>query len=135
MLAMKNPSILWLDVAVVLGFVIAGRRTHDEAETLAGILRTAAPFMLALAAGWAVTSAWRRPASLSVGGGVLVTTVVVGMLLRRFLFVEGTAATFIVVATLFLALGLLGWRTAAKVVLDRRRRVTSARSGASEPVP
>jgi peptidoglycan/LPS O-acetylase OafA/YrhL len=119
MRGMKNPSLLWLDVVVVFAFVVMGRRTHDEAETMAGVLRTAAPFMLALAAGWTVLGAWRRPAAMSVGAGVLAVTVVVGMLLRHVLFDEGTAATFVVVATAFLALGFLGWRLVAKRIAAR----------------
>ena len=117
---MKNPALLWLDVVVVFGFVVLGRRTHEEAETVSGVLRTAAPFMLALLAGWAVTKAWHRPAALSVGAGVLVTTVVAGMVLRNVVFDEGTATSFIVVATLFLALGFLGWRLVAAWIASRR---------------
>ncbi len=109
-------------MAVVFGFVILGRRTHEEAETFAGVLRTAAPFMLALAAGWMVTKAWRAPAAPMTGVGVLVVTVVVGMVLRRTVFAEGTATTFVVVATAFLALGFIGWRLVARAVTTRRAR-------------
>ncbi len=117
MAAVRAPWWLWLDVAVVFVFVIAGRRTHDEAETISGVIRTAAPFVLGLLAGWTVTRAWHRPASGSVGLGVLAATVVVGMALRRFVFGEGIAWSFIAVATLFLALGLLGWRLIAARVM------------------
>lgn len=117
---MNHPALLWLDLVVVFVFVVAGRRTHAEAETLSGVVRTAAPFVLALLAGWTVTRAWTRPASLSVGAGVLLVTVVAGMVIRNVLFEEGTATTFIVVATLFLALGLLGWRLLATRVWSRR---------------
>ncbi len=117
---MRSPTLLWLDVAVVFGFVALGRRTHEEAETLSGLLRTAAPFMLALAVAWVAVRAWRRPAALRTGVGVLAVTVMVGMVLRRTVFGEGTAATFIVVATAFLALGFLGWRLVAGVSARRR---------------
>jgi peptidoglycan/LPS O-acetylase OafA/YrhL len=119
---MRSPNILWLDVAVVVGFVVLGRRTHEEAETLTGVVRTAAPFMLALAAGWLVTRAWRNPAAVTTGIGVLAVTVAVGMVVRRTVFDEGTATTFIVVATAFLALGFVGWRVLAGVVASRRSR-------------
>ncbi len=128
---MKNPSWLWLDVAVVIAFVVLGRRRHAEAETLSGVLRTAAPFMLALLAGWTVTRAWRRPARLSVGAGLLAVTVVAGMLLRNVVFDEGTAGTFIAVASLFLALGFLGWRLVARWLTLRRSSVSSAGRGAT----
>lgn len=119
---MKSPWLLWSDVAVVFAFVVVGRRTHEEAETISGVLRTAAPFVLALLAGWTLTRAWNRPALVSVGVGVLATTVVVGMILRNLVFSEGTAATFIVVASLFLSLGLIGWRLALRAVTTVRRR-------------
>ncbi len=114
--------MLWADVAVVFAFVVVGRRTHEEAETISGVLRTAAPFVLALLAGWTVTRAWSRPALISVGIGVLATTVVVGMVVRNLVFDEGTAATFIIVASLFLTLGLIGWRLALRTVTAIRRR-------------
>ena len=121
MAAMSKPALLWLDVAVVFAFVILGRRTHEEADTISGVLRTAAPFMLGLLAGWTLTNAWRRPADLSIGFGVLAATVAIGMVLRNVVFSEGTAATFIVVASLFLALGFLGWRLAALRLSSRRK--------------
>lgn len=108
-----SPTLLWLDLAVVSGFVVLGRRTHDEPETLAGVLRTAAPFMVGLAAAWIALRAWRRPEAVATGVGVLVVTVAVAMVLRRTLFDEGTAASFVVVATGFLAVGFVGWRLVA----------------------
>ena len=46
---------------------------------------------------------------------MLVCTVVLGMLLRRVLG-EGTALSFVVVATTVLAVLLLGWRLVARAV-------------------
>jgi hypothetical protein len=120
--SMKSPWWLWIDVAVVVGFVVLGRRTHEEAETFAGVLRTAAPFMLGLLAGWTLFAAWRRPAGLRVGLGVTAATLAIGMLLRNVVFAEGTAGTFIVVAGLFLTLGLVGWRLLAGWLVGRRGR-------------
>jgi hypothetical protein len=120
-----SPWLLSLDVVSVLLFVILGRGTHDEEGTIEGFVVTAAPFLIALSLGWLLTRAWRAPASLPVGGGVLVTTIVTGMLLRRFLFDEGTAASFIVVATVFLTACLLGWRLVAVAVVRRRSAATA----------
>lgn len=106
----------------MFGFVVLGRRTHDEAETFAGILRTAAPFMLGLAAAWIGVRAWRRPVALTTGAWVWLITVLVGMALRRVVFLEGIAAAFIVVGGGFLALGFLGWRLATSAVTARRTR-------------
>jgi hypothetical protein len=44
---------------------------------------------------------------------VCAVTLVVGMVLRRVVFDDGTAWSFVVVATLFLALFLIGWRIVA----------------------
>ena len=102
--------LLSYDLASVLVFVIAGRSNHGAEETATGILHTAGPFLIALALGWMLTRAWQDPASLRVGAGVLATTVIVGMLLRRFAFDDGTQLSFLFVATAFLTLFLLGWR-------------------------
>jgi hypothetical protein len=115
-----RPWFLSYDVASVLVFVVAGRSNHGAEETATGILHTAGPFLIALVVGWVVTRAWEDPGSLQVGLGVLATTVVVGMLLRRFVFDDGTQPSFLFVATAFLALFLLGWRVGAG--LARRRR-------------
>ena len=110
------PMRYWLfgiDVAVVVAFVAIGRETHDEANQLTAFVKTAAPFLLALGAGWLVTHIWRAPTDVKRGAAVAITTVVGGMVLRRLVFSEGTAFAFIVVATIFLGAGLIGWRAIA----------------------
>lgn len=109
-----------IDLLVVLVFVVVGRRTHQEAETLAGVMETAAPFVAAVATGWVATRAWRRPAASSTGYGVVVATLVVGMALRALVFSEGIAATFVLVAAVFLSAGFLGWRLAVQSIAARR---------------
>jgi hypothetical protein len=111
-----------LDVFVVVLFVAIGRRNHDESGALADVLRTAAPFLGGLAVGWAVVRAWRRPTRVLTGVVVWPVTVLVGMVLRRLVFDDGTATAFVVVATLFVGAGLVGWRALARLV-DRRRDV------------
>ena len=44
---------LVVDVLCVLVFVVLGRRNHDEGTAAAGVVETAAPFLIGLAAGWA----------------------------------------------------------------------------------
>ncbi len=114
--------LLAYDVGAVLVFVIAGRSNHGADETAAGILHTAGPFLIALALGWLATRAWQDPASLRVGAGVVAVTVGVGMVLRRLVFDDGTQLSFVLVATAFLALFLLGWRLGA-LIADRRQAV------------
>ncbi len=112
--------VLLFDVAAVVLFVTIGRDTHDEGLAFGGIIGTAAPFLIALMAGWAATRAWRRPASLPTGVGTLAVTLAGGMLLRGTVFDEGTAGAFIVVTAGFLAPTMMGWRVVAFLVLRGR---------------
>ena len=99
-----------LDLCCVGAFVAIGRASHTEGETVAGLARTAWPFLTGLAAGWLVTRAWRQPRTLvPVGAGVWISTVAVGMVLRAATG-QGVAAAFVVVALAFLGLFMLGWR-------------------------
>lgn len=107
----------------VLVFVAIGRASHDEATSVAGFANTAWPFLVGLAIGWAVVRAWREPAAIvPMGLAVWVVTVAGGMVLRA-LSGQGTAVAFVIVATLFLAMELLGWRAVARwAPVVRRRR-------------
>ena len=83
-----------------------------------GVLATAWPFLVGLAVGWTLVRSLSHQWALEVGPAisVVVATVVVGMLLRA-LTGQGTAPSFVLVATLVLAALLLGWRAvAARVV-------------------
>ncbi len=109
------------DVVAVVVFVAAGRRSHDEGgNALVQTAKVAAPFLIALGVGWLVLRAWQRPEAIRTGAGVWVVTVALGMLLRRTVFDRGTAASFVIVATLVTGALLLGWR-AAQLVVARRR--------------
>ena len=89
-----------LDVALVVLFAAVGRRSHAEGLDVTGILRTAAPFLVGTAAGWLLASLTldSGPRSLAFGAVVVVCTVVLGMLFRR-VAGEGTALSFVIVAT------------------------------------
>lgn len=125
---MKKLVPLVVDALLVILFCAIGRRSHDEA-VLTGLLRTLWPFAIGLAIGWAVAVA---AASRMLGDagrdarfdgtalwptGILVWlgTLCGGMLLRS-VSGQGTAFSFIVVATVVLALFLLGWRAAIKAL-------------------
>lgn len=117
----RRPALFVLDVVVVVLFVVIGRRNHDEAETAGGLLRTAAPFLIAVAVAWiAVWVSGRSfpaaPSPESRAGGLVVwpATVLLGMVLRRTMFGDGTALAFVIVATLFLGLTMNLWRYAAQ---------------------
>jgi FtsH-binding integral membrane protein len=103
------------DFCCVGAFVVIGRASHAEGETLAGVVHTLWPFVAGLAAGWVVTRAWRRPrAVVPVGVGVWLGTVALGMVLRV-VSGQGIAVAFVVVALAFLGLFMLGWRILANM--------------------
>ena len=109
------PAVL--DVALVVLFAALGRRSHAEGLDVTGVLRTAAPFLAGTTVGWVVASLTLDavPRDLAFGAVVLVCTVVVGMLLRRVLG-DGTAPSFVLVATTVLTLLLLGWRLVVRLI-------------------
>jgi hypothetical protein len=116
----RGPAWLGVDVICVLAFCALGRRSHDEGMTVAGVARTAWPFLSGTVLGWLLSRAWRRPMAV-VPTGVIVwlCTVAVGMLLRK-ASSAGVAASFGVVAASVTAVLLLGWRAAAGLALRRR---------------
>ena len=107
------------DVAAVMVFAVTGRTTHVEGLDPMGLLVTAAPFLVALVASWALARAWRRPVSLATGVWIWAVTVAGGLALRA-------AATgrlplaFALVTAGTLAVLLLGWRGLTALV--RRHR-------------
>jgi hypothetical protein len=115
------------DVAAVILFVALGRGSHDEGSSVGGTLRVAAPFVLGLALGWLVARAWRAPFAVRTGVVVWLVTVAAGMLIRHTAFDRGTAFAFIIVATLFLGLFLVGWRAVATKSRDPQGRLAAKR--------
>lgn len=117
---MAPLAALVLDVVSVIVFTVLGRNTHLEGFSVRGTIEVAAPFLVALGVGWLVTRAWRWPAALPTGVAVWAVTVAGGMVLRRFVFDRGTAPSFMVVASVFLAATIVGWRLVARLVQARR---------------
>lgn len=111
-----------IDAAVVVAFVAIGRNNHDEDPGLAGLFSTAAPFLVGLAIGWLVARAWDKPLALRTGLIVWPVTVAAGMIVRRILG-DGTALSFVIVATVFLGVTLVGWRAARMAIVSRRHLV------------
>jgi hypothetical protein len=110
-----------VDVALVVVFAVIGRASHHEALSPTGIAETTWPFLAGLAAGWLVTFAWRAPrAPVRTGLGVWALTVVGGMLLRA-ASGQGVVVAFVIVASVVLALFLVGWRAVAALVGRRPR--------------
>jgi lipopolysaccharide export LptBFGC system permease protein LptF len=122
----KYAPFLLIDAILVIIFCAIGRRTHEEANALAGLAKTSWPFLTGLVIGWAATFALYRDkfnAVLLVPTGVVVWlgAVVIGMILRV-LSGQGTQFSFIVVATLVLGAFLLGWRALAPLVVRIRTK-------------
>ena len=109
-----------LDLLVVIAFVLIGRATHEEGIASLGTLHALWPFLVALLIAWAGL----RPLQLPLPGiraGVLIWIVTLfGGMGLRVLSGQGTALPFVIVATLVLAAGLLGWR-AIGILLARSR--------------
>ncbi len=110
-----------IDAAAIIAFVAMGRGSHDEGSALGGTLEVAAPFLIAAAVGWLLARAWRRPVQPRTGVVVWLTTVALGMLLRRTAFDRGTAVSFVIVATIVLGAFLVGWRACIDQLWRRGR--------------
>lgn len=99
------------DILCVLAMVIIGTRNHDQDTGVNGVLFVAAPFLISTLFARVYARAFKRNI-MSIEGGVTIMlfTVAVGMILRRFVFDRGIATAFIIVATLFLGITMIGWR-------------------------
>ncbi len=117
------------DVAAVLLFVLVGRANHAEGLSPLGVLQTAAPFLLALVAAWALTRPWQVPPRLpatALRAALLVwaVTALGGLLLRGLLEGAVPPLSFALVTVLTLGVLLVGWRLVAGALGARRLRRT-----------
>jgi hypothetical protein len=112
----RSAALAFLaDAVLVVIFCAIGRRSHAEGITLAGVAHTSWPFLTGTVAGWALSRGWRRPTALNPTGLVVwVSTVVIGMLLRK-ASAQGVAVSFVIVAATVTAVFLLGWRGVARL--------------------
>ena len=111
-----------MDVVAVLIFCALGRRSHDEGISVGGVATTAWPFLSGTALGWLISRGWRRPTAVVPTGVIVwVSTVVVGMLLRK-ASSASVAWAFVVVASTVTAAFLLGWRAAVTALSARAHR-------------
>lgn len=111
---------LALDAILILVFALLGRASHQQDNPLLGLLVTAWPFLAGAALGWLVGRLWRAPIRIWPHGVCLwLITVIAGMLLR---LVSGRTAewSFVLVATIVLALFLLGHRAIASLLVRKR---------------
>ncbi|HET9872139.1 MAG TPA: DUF3054 domain-containing protein [Propionibacteriaceae bacterium] len=123
---MKTSRALAVDVLGVLTFAILGRSSHHETLTIVGVADTAWPFLVGCAIGAVAISRRSRPDA--VGSGVVVwACTVAGGVTLRVLTGDTAQPAFVVVASVSLAVLLLGWR-AGYVLIQRSRRSSHQRA-------
>jgi hypothetical protein len=115
----RVPLAVGFDTGLVVAFVAIGRRNHDEDPGVLGLLSTAAPFLIGLVAAWLIARAWNEPTRLRTGLMIWPVTVAVGMIVRKIVG-DGTALSFVIVATLFVGATLVGWRAVFESIAKRR---------------
>jgi Protein of unknown function (DUF3054) len=120
----KPGPVALVDLVCVLVFAAIGRASHGEDVGPLGLVTTTWPFAAGWLVGWVVVllrpSTRVRPLGLGAGLLVWVPCVVVGMVLRA-LSGAGVQTSFVIVATVVLAVFLLGWRGVAALVRRARR--------------
>ena len=55
---------------------------------------------------------------MDIGVGMWIATLGIGMVVRKFVFDDGTATAFVIVATVVLGSTLNGWRLLARITRD-----------------
>ena len=110
---MKWWTTLGLDLAVVLLFASIGRLSHGEAADPAGIVVTAWPFVVGLIGTTIALIGMKRPTHHLLNGVLIwAGTLVFGMWIRGSAG-QGVQVSFVIVAGIFLAASMLGWRVLA----------------------
>jgi hypothetical protein len=116
------PAIA-VDVICILVFSIAGRSSHQEATDLLGVAHTAWPFLAGCLLGTLIGRTWRHPYALASGVSVWLGTVIGGMTLRL-LTGAGVQLSFVAVASIVLALFILGWRAGLQLIQRARAKIS-----------
>ena len=116
---MRTPIRIALDLILVVAFAIIGRASHGEALTIGGIIVTGWPFLVSCLVGSVIAAVLLRLPWLPEGLVVWLITVVLGMFLRA-ITGGGMAVGFLIVATVVLALLLVGWRVLAALATRPR---------------
>jgi hypothetical protein len=125
-----HPPTRWLwplvaDLGCVLALAVGGKNSHEAGDSDWVVLAIAWPFAVAagLAHAWLGSRGRQARRVWPEGAIVLAVTYVIGMLLRA-VSGRGLAVGFLVVAGMFLALTMLGWRVVVRVG-DRTAREPS----------
>jgi hypothetical protein len=105
-----------LDLLVVVSFVVIGRDAHGFTNDWTATLEVALPFLLALSAGIGITMAIMDPTSWLGGLVIAAVTVVGGLALRKYVFDDGTATTFVLLTAGWMTAWMVGWRFVAGLI-------------------
>jgi hypothetical protein len=118
----RIPTLaLAADVVAVVVFAAVGRMSHAEPDDLLGLLGTAAPFLVGLAAMWVLPAVRAQPVGVRSGLAIWAGTVAIGLAVR-FGFTDRLPLSFAVVTAVSLAVLLLGWRSLSALVALRVRQ-------------
>jgi hypothetical protein len=117
-----NPWVAFgADLLVLVVFVLMGRRSHDEGSGLEGFLRVWWPFAVGLVVATVISGVWRAPLEWRRAIVAWLVTVVLGMTLRVAVQGREFKPTFVIVTTVFVGAGMLGWRAIARRVRTSTR--------------
>lgn len=124
---LSAPLTVVIDAVLVVVFCIIGRLSHDEGilGDIPGLLNTMWPFIVAVLVAHVIAILIRLRTDRLPAGAVIWAVTVAGGLLLRAVAGQGTALPFIIVATLTLALFLIGWRAVYALVGRVRARSLS----------
>jgi len=111
------------DLLVLVVFVLVGRRSHDEGSGVEGFLRVWWPFAVGLMVATIASGTWRAPLEWRRAIVTWLVTVALGITLRIAVQGRDFKPTFVIVTTVFVGAGMLGWRGVV-----RRVRVPSTRA-------
>lgn len=107
---------LLLDVAWIVLFAIIGRQSHGEGSPLLGVIGVAWPFLVGYIVGAFALRLARTPRSVTRIIPVWLLTIVIGMAIRTIQKGRAPESAFIIVATIALAVGFIGWRVVVLLV-------------------
>ncbi len=112
------------DLACVLALAIGGKSSHDASESDWVVLAIVWPYAVAagLAHAWLASRGRQTRQVWPEGAIVLALTYVLGMVLRV-ISGRGVAPGFLIVAAIFLAATMLGWRVVVQLATRRHRSV------------
>jgi hypothetical protein len=108
------------DLLVLVVFVLVGRRSHDDGSGLEGFLRVWWPFAAGLVVATIATGTWRAPLDWRRAVAAWLVTVALGMTLRIAVQGREFKPTFVIVTTVFVGAGMLGWRAVVRRIAMRR---------------